>query len=383
MPTSLFDQSVDRTNTNSVRWDKYGKDTIPLWVADMDFKAPEGILLALHKRIDHGVLGYTYASHQLKDSIIGYVKKTCSWEIQPEWIHFLPSVVTGLHLSVRQLTQITDHVLIPGPAYHHFKDAVVSAGRQYSVFDIQLKNGRPTYSIDQLEQLVQPNTRLLMMCNPHNPGGTVFNRNELSELAKFALKHRIIICSDEIHAGLILDTELRHLPIGSISEDIRDASFSLMSLNKVFNFPGLGMAWMICSNPDISAQMLKDIQTLIPHPNLLAYEATMAAIEGGYEWHQELIAYLRKNRDDVFQRINAIEDLSMAHHQATYLAWIDVSKKKWENPFAKLLEAGVALSPGSQFGDTQFVRLNFGTQNTLLHCALDRIESFCNQSNTY
>ena len=150
-----------------------------------------------------------------------------------------------------------------------------------------------------------------------------------------------------------------------------------MSLNKVFNFPGLGMSWMVCSNQDISSKILKDSQTLIPHPNLLAYEATQAAIEGGQEWHSELIQYLRKNRDDVFQRINSIPGLSMAHLQATYLAWIDVSQKNWESPFDQFLKAGVAVSPGSQFGNSQFVRLNFGTQNSLLHQALDRIESVC------
>jgi len=375
-----FDQILDRGHTQSIRWDKYGPEVIPLWVADMDFKAPDCVIESLHERINHGVFGYTYASSALKESIVAYVQSNYAWKIEASWIHFLPSVVTGLHLAVRALTQADDHVLIPGPAYHHFKDAVVGAGRDYSVYDMQQQDGRAIFSLEQLQALVRPNTRLLMLCNPHNPGGTVLTKNELEQLAKFAQEHRLIICSDEIHADLILDANVGHIPIGSLSDEIAQHSFSLMSLNKTFNFPGLGLAWVICPNPDLSQQLLKDIQTLIPHPNLFAYEATQAALDHGQEWRQALIHYLRLNRDLVMQRINVMPGLSMAHLQATYLAWIDVHQKQWANPFEQFLQAGVALSPGSQFGAPQFVRLNFGTQRSILEKALDRMESICRSS---
>lgn len=373
----LFDQSIDRANTHSVRWDKYGPGVIPLWVADMDFRSPDCVMKALHSRVDHGIYGYTYASEELKENIAQYVLKTYHWTIQTDWISFLPSLVTGLHLSVRMLTDAGDHVLIPGPAYHHFKDAVVGAGRDYSIYDTQARTEGSCVSLEQLEFLVKPNTRLLMICNPHNPGGTVFTRTELEMLTQFAKQHQLIICSDEIHADLILDEGVQHHPIGSISQAAQEYSFSLMSLNKTFNFPGLGLAWIICPNPQIRARLLKDMHTLIPNPNLLAYEVTQAAIQEGGSWHQALIKYLRSNRDYVSQRINAMPGLSMAHLQATYLAWIDASERHWENPFNTILEAGVAVSPGSQFGDQQFFRLNFGTQRKLLETALDRIEIAC------
>ena len=373
----LFDQVIDRTHSQSIRWDKYGPDVIPLWVADMDFQSPECVVQALRRRIDDGVYGYTYASESLKESIQEYVHRRYSWHIETTWIHFLPSLVTALHLSVRMLTQPGDHVLIPGPAYHHFQDSVIGAGRDYSIYNIHPQNGRATFSLTQLESLVKPNTRLLMLCNPHNPGGTVFTKEELSQLAEFANKHQLIICSDEIHADLILDEGLQHIPMGSIGGGVEERSFSLMSLNKTFNFPGLGLAWVICPNPQLSQQLLKDLHTLIPNPNLLSYVATQAAIEHGQEWHQALIQYLRANRDYVQRRIDTIPGLSMHHLQATYLAWIDASHFQWENPFEQFLKAGVALSPGSQFGDNQFVRLNFGTQRTLLEKALDRIELAC------
>jgi cystathionine beta-lyase len=375
----LFDQVIDRAHSDSIRWDKYGSDVIPLWVADMDFQSPECVVQALRRRIDHGVYGYTYASQSLKESIQEYVNRRYGWQIETAWIHFLPSVVTALHLSVRMLTQVGDHVLIPGPAYHHFQDAVIGVGRDYSIYNMRLQDGRATFSIAQLASLVKPNTRLLMICNPHNPGGTVFTKEELSALAQFAKEHQLIICSDEIHADLILDEELQHIPMGSIGGGIEDRSLSLMSLNKTFNFPGLGLAWVICPNPQLSQPLLKDLHTLIPNPNLLSYVATQAAIEHGQAWHQALILYLRSNRDYIQQRIHSISGLSMHHLQATYLAWIDASKQSWDNPFEQFLKAGVALSPGSQFGDAQFVRLNFGTQRALLEKALDRIALACNQ----
>jgi aminotransferase/cystathionine beta-lyase len=378
-----FDHVIDRTNTQSIRWDKYGPEVIPLWVADMDFSPPESVIEALQDRIHHGVFGYTHAGKALKIVIQKHIQQVYGWRVESDWIEFLPSVVTGLHLSVRNLTDSTDHVLIPHPSYHHFKDAVVSGYREYSEYDMGLQNGRYIFDIKQLESLVKPNTRLLMICNPHNPGGTVYNREELESLAAFAKKHQIIISSDEIHADLILDPQVRHLPIGSIDQEIAQNSFSLMSLNKAYNFPGIGLAWMVCPNPRIRESLLKDINTLIPHPNLFAYVATKAALEGGSDWHQELINHLRSNHQYLLNRINSMPGLSMEPLQATYLAWIDARGLERENPFEDFLKGGVALSPGQQFGESQYVRLNFGTTRQLLEKALDRMEKTCHllQSN--
>ncbi len=374
-----FDHVIDRSLTNSIRWDKYGPGVSPLWVADMDFQPPEAVIQALKNRVEHGIFGYTYASPKLKEVIVDYVQRMYHWKIQPEWISFLPSVVTGLHLSVRMLTDVGDHLLIPHPAYHHFKDAALGAQRDFSAYDMHLRNGRYTFDISQLESLVRPQTKLIMLCNPHNPGGCVFTKPELETIAQFAKKHQLLICSDEIHADLILDEGIVHHPIGSIGQGVEQFSFSLMSLNKAYNFPGMGMSWLICPHPEIQKKIMKDVHTLIPNPNLFAYDVTQAAMEHGQEWHSALIQYLRQNRDQVYQRINAIPGLSMAHLQATYLAWIDCSAMGWPDPYEEFLKAGVALSPGAQFGDQQFVRLNFGTSSKILDQALDRIEKACRQ----
>jgi cysteine-S-conjugate beta-lyase len=380
MPTYSFDQAIDRFHTQSIRWDKYGPEVIPLWVADMDFRPPPSVVQALQQRIEHGVFGYTYASESLKTAIVEYIQKRYDWPIDPQWLAFLPSVVTGLHLSVRNLTQEGDHILIPQPAYHHFKDSVAKLTREYSTYDMLLEDGRYIFSMSQLEALVQPNTRLLMICNPHNPGGTVFTADELTQLAKFAKKHELLICSDEIHADLILDADLKHVPLGSIGardDDIQTRGFSLMSLNKAYNFPGIGMAWLVCPNRQLRERLTKDLNDLIPHPQLFAYSATQAALDDGQEWLAQLLDYLRANRNLVQQRIEHMPGLQMAHLSATYLAWIDARNLGVKSPFTFFLKAGVALSPGEQFGDAQYVRLNFGTQRHILEQALDRMEQAC------
>ncbi|MEI7532439.1 MAG: PatB family C-S lyase [Betaproteobacteria bacterium] len=378
--SNSFDQIISRKNTQSIRWDKYPADVIPLWVADMDFVCPQFILDGLQKRLQHGILGYTYASETFKQKIVDYIDRQYGCLIEKEWITFLPSVVSGLHLAAQHLLGSSDHALVPSPAYHHFYDSVNQAGKQFSEFHMTLKDGRWVFSIDELEALVKPNTRLLMLCNPHNPGGTVFRKEELIELSDFCLKHQIILCSDEIHADLILDEGLRHTPLVGLNHLITENSFSLMSLNKVFNFPGIGLAWMVTKNVEIRRKMTAQIHASVPEPNLFAYLATELAMtpdSPSSDWYKELIIYLRHNRDLVEERIKTIPQLSMAHLESTYLAWIDASQLQLTDPQEYFLKAGVALSPGTQFRAPQFLRLNFGVPKTILSQALDRIEKAC------
>ena len=379
MNDGWFDQAIDRKNTHSIRWDKYGPDVIPLWVADMDFRPPPAVSQALQARLEHGIFGYSDASTQLKVALVDYMQKKYGWHIDSEWVTFLPGVVTGLHLAVRTLTEPTDHVLIPHPAYDHFKKAVQGANRAFSTYDMKLQDGRYYLDLAQLETLLLPNTRLLMLCNPHNPGGTVFSKKELQDIADFAKAHQLVICADEIHADVILDEGIDHTPIGSIGHGIEERSVALMSLNKAYNFPGIGLAWEICQNPLLQKKLMHDVHTLIPHPHLFAYTATQAALRDGADWHRALLRYLKKNRDLVEQRIKKMPGLSMAHSPATYLAWIDATQLGVADPHGFFLQHGVALSPGQQFGAQHFIRLNFGTQYALLDQALLRMERACRE----
>jgi cysteine-S-conjugate beta-lyase len=369
-----FDAPVDRSNSDSIRWDRYAAGgVIPLWVADMDFQSPPCVTGALAERVQHGVFGYTHAPNSLRHEIALYLANQYSWEVDPDWIVILPSVVSGLYTAVRQLTSPGEHLIVPQPVYHHLRLACSEGPRPFTEIPLVLSHDRWVLPWQTLGQSCQANTKLALLCNPQNPGGTVYTPSELQQFAAFCEERDILICSDEIHAGLVLDPKMHHTPIASLSKSTSMRTVTLMSLNKVFNFPGIGLAWAVAENPRLREAMQTDLHRTIADPGLLAYTATMAAIRDGESWRQSLLQYLRGNRDYVAARINAMRPLSMAMMEASYLAWIDCSALNCADPHALFLGAGVALSPGSQFNAPQFVRLNFGTQRALLEQAMDRM----------
>ena len=372
--TFNFDAPVNRSDSDSIRWDRYaGNDVIPLWVADMDFQSPPCVMEALAARVQDGVFGYTHAPDNLRSLIASYVAEHYQWEVDPDWVVILPSVVSGLYTAVRQLTNPLEHILVPRPVYHHLRLACVEGPRAYTEIPLALEHDRWVLPWQALDQFRQTNTKLALLCNPQNPGGTVYTQSELLQFAEFCEAHDLLICSDEIHAGLVLDQQNRHVPIASIDQRISMRTVTLMSLNKVFNFPGIGLAWAIAENPHLRAAMQTDLHRTIAEPGLLAYTATMAALRDGEEWRQSLLQYLRGNRDYVAERIQAMAPLTLAKTEASYLAWIDCSAIKCADPHALFLSFGLALSPGTQFNAPQFVRLNFGTQRALLAQAMDRM----------
>jgi aminotransferase/cystathionine beta-lyase len=372
--TFNFDAPVNRSNSDSIRWDRYaGDDVIPLWVADMDFQSPPCVIEALAERVQDGVFGYTHAPDSLRSAIADYIAAHYHWEVHPDWIVILPSVVSGLYTAVRQLTNPSEHILVPQPVYHHLRLACSEAPRPYAEIPLVLENDRWVLPWQALDPFCQGNTKMALLCNPQNPGGTVYTKSELLQFAAFCEAHDLLICSDEIHAGLVLDEPNRHVPIASIDQGISMRTVTLMSLNKVFNFPGIGLAWAVAENPRLRAAMQTDLHRTIAEPGLMAYTATMAALRDGEAWRQSLLQYLRGNRDYVVGRIQAMPPLTLAKTEASYLAWIDCSALGCDDPHALFLSFGLALSPGAQFNAPQFVRLNFGTQRALLEEAMDRM----------
>jgi aminotransferase/cystathionine beta-lyase len=370
-----FDAPVNRSNTDSIRWDRYaGDDVLPLWVADMDFQSPPCVINALAERVQHGLFGYTHAPDSLRSEIARYLQAHYHWAVDPDWIVILPSVVSGLYTAVRQLTTPHEHVLVPQPVYHHLRLACSEGPRPHTEIPLLLENDRWVWPWQTLDSFRQANTKLALLCNPQNPGGTVYTKAELLQFANFCEAHDLLICSDEIHAGLVLDNDARHIPIASLDQRISMRTVTLMSLNKVFNFPGIGLAWAIAENPRLRAAMQTDLHRTIADPGLMAYTATMAAMGEGEEWRQALLTYLRGNRDYVVRRIQAMPLLQAARVEASYLAWIDCSALQCADPHALFLNFGLALSPGAQFNAPQFVRLNFGTQRALLEQAMDRMD---------
>ena len=362
-----FDAATQRAGTWSTRWERYaGRDVIPLWVADSDFRAPPSVLEALSRRVEHGVLGYTVPPEALREAIVARMERLYRWRVDPSWVVFIPGVVPGLHLAARTLVSPDGHVLVPRPVYQHLKRACEVARRAFTEVPLVLERGRWVLDLDGLKKKAD----LLFLCNPQNPGGTVFRAEELERIAE--LTGDAVIVSDEIHCDLVLEAGLRHVPIASLSPEISRRTVTLLSPNKAFNFPSAGCAWAVIEDSTLRRSFSAELNAhVLPSPSVFGYDASLAALRDGDEWLAAQIDYLRANRDLVESSLG----LPMAHVEATYLAWIDCSGLSSADPHALFLEHGVALSPGAQFGEPRFVRLNFGTQRARLREALARMRA--------
>jgi len=369
-----FDELIDRSGTWSLRWERYAdRDAIPLWVADTDFRAPPAVLKAFAGRVSHGVFGYTETPGILREAIVERMRALYGWRIEPGWVVFLPGVVPGLHLAARHLVPADGHVLVPTPIYHHFKRAVQLAPREHTDVPLILSSGRWVFDEDRLSQAVRPASKLLFLCNPQNPGGTIFSRSELERLAALAQRHDLFICSDEIHADILLEPGKQHVPIAGLAPEISRRTVTLMSPNKSFNFPGAGCAYAIIEDEAMRRAFSVDHHATLHDASVFGYLGALAAYKESAEWLSAQLGYLRANRDLVEQSVAKMPGLEMAHVEATYLAWIDATGVGEPDPQSLFLKHGVALSPGSQFGATGFVRLNFGTQRSRLIEALRRM----------
>jgi len=339
-------------------------------VADSDFRAPPAVRAAMRARVEHGVFGYSAPPEALRQAIVERLARRYGWTVDPAWIVFLPGVVPGLHVSARRLLRPDEHALLPTPLYQHFKRALELAPRAYSELPLVLDHGRWLFDFDTLRAARTERTRVLYLCNPQNPGGTVFRREELARLAEAAAG--TVIVSDEIHCDLVLDEAAQHVPIASIDREISRRTVTLMSANKAFNIPSAGCAWAVVEDPELREAMSVDVRAhVLPSPSVFGYVATLAALREGNDWLAAQIAYLRGNRELVEREI----PLPMARVQATYLAWVDCGSLEAQDPYELFLRHGVALSPGAQFGAPRFVRLNFGTQRARLQEALRRMRT--------
>lgn len=370
-----FDHPVDRTNTDSEKWHKYaGSNIIPLWIADTDFTSPPAVIDALQERVAHGVFGYGYPPENLIDSFILRMNKLYQWDVKAEWLVFLPGLVSGLNIAVRALTQSNQSTLCPCPIYPPFMKASLMAQRKQVKIPVKLINNRWILDIKTAEANLDGSEKLLMLCNPLNPGGTIFTREELIEQLNFARRHNLSICSDEIHCELLLDTNAKHIPIASLDDDAAKRTVTLMAPSKTFNIAGLGASIAVIPDATLREQFIRCRMGIVPSVDILAYVAAEAAYQHGDAWLQQLLCYLRDNHQLVLQRINAIPGLKMAPLAATYLAWIDASELSVDNPHTFFEQAGVGLSPGADFGNNKFVRLNFACRRALLNEALNRME---------
>jgi cystathionine beta-lyase len=371
--SSIFDKVVDRTNSNSEKWNRYkGKDIIPMWVADMDFEAPTPIIEAMENRLNHKIFGYTPLSDDTLEAFIGFVKRHYNWDIKKEWILFSYGVVISMNFATRVVK--SKEVIINTPVYPHFYKAPKNAGGRAVGVPLVEQNNRWSIDFDAFEMAISKDCKLFMLCNPHNPGGSVFTKEELSKLANIAKKYDLIVCSDEIHADLLLNPNAKHIPIASLNKDIEQRSITLLSPSKSFNIAGLKSSFIIIPNDSLRRKFKIEMSGLVDDPNIFANVATKVAYSECDEWLFELRDYLRGNLELVQEFVAKNPKLKLLNQDATFLAWIDVSALNLKNPYEHFLKYGVGLSEGEPFGSKDFLRLNFGTQRATLIEALNRMQ---------
>jgi cysteine-S-conjugate beta-lyase len=372
-----FDEIIDRRGTASMKWEKYKtSDIIPMWVADMDFKAPPPVLDTLKKSIEHGVMGYTLIPDGLNEVIIENLYNLYSWKVEKEWIIWTPGVVSALNVACAATGMPFDKIVTTTPVYPPFFTAPKNSGKLLSTAPMIEINQRATLDFHALEkEFKNSSTSLFMFCSPYNPGGTVFTKQEITKLVELCAEYEVIICSDEIHSDLVLDKNRQHIPTASVSKTAAKQTITLMAPSKTYNIPGLGASFAIIPDENLRDRFKSRSEGLIPEVNLLGLFAAKTAYKVCHGWLAQLIVYLRKNRDIVQNHVNKMPGCKLNPIESTYLAWIDVRDTDLDDPIAFFEKAGAGLSDGKFFGQKGFVRLNFGCSRSTLEKGLKRMSA--------
>ena len=365
--SSSFDEYISRKATSSTKWTKFGPEVLPFWVADMDFAAPDFIIDALRARLDHPILGYTNRPDSLNDSFRGWLRHHFDWDVPPEWIVWVPGVVSQLNLAARTLPAGSD-LIIPTPVYHPFLALAENAGLN----DIRVpmrRDPRWAMDFDAMDASVSPASRMLLICNPQNPTGRCYDARELRATAEFIERHDLLLVCDEIHCNIVLDPDSTHRPIAAAHPEIAKRTITLYSPTKVYNIPGITCAAAVIPDARLRVQFMRARAGMVPGIGPLGFVAAEAAFNDRSDWVPQLLDYLRSN----FARVNQVLGERVAALQGTYLAWLDVSDLEIDNAEAYFAEHGIGISPGAQFGAPGFIRFNFGCPRSTLDEGLNRL----------
>ena len=398
-----FDKVIDRTGTNCSKWDNckniFGReDILPMWVADTDFEAPKEAIEAMKKRLEHGIYGYTYRPQSFNNAIINWMKKRHGWDIKNEWITFSPGIVPAISMAVNTFTHPGDKVIIQTPIYPPFQSVVERSGRTRIDNELVFIDGRYHMDIDRLEEQISLNdlsytnnttndnrefdnrVKLLLLCNPHNPSGRVWTKEELIKIGEICLKNNIIIVSDEIHSDIIYKGH-KHIPIASLSKELEQNTITCIAPSKTFNLAGLSTSAIIIPNKEIRNMFNNTLETLeVDGGNIFGSIALESAYNHGEKWLEELLTYLEGNLNYLMKYFeDRIPDIKPIRPEATYLIWLDCSKLGLEGKDLVdffVNKAKVGVNPGFKFGKSgrNFVRLNIGCPRSTLEEGLRRIE---------
>ncbi len=379
-----FDEIIPREGTNCMKYDARERffqtnDVLPLWVADTDFKTPPFIVNAIRERVSHEIYGYTFRPDSYFEAIIGWMKRRHNWDVKKEWISFSPGVVAGLTIAVETFSNPGDGIIVQPPVYFPFFETVTGTGRKLIENPLKIENGRYTFDIDDLKSKITENTKLLLLCNPQNPGGTVWNREELESLWRVCREHGIVVISDEIHSDLIYKGH-RHIPFATLSEEAEKNSVIFMAPSKTFNVAGLASSVVFISDRKKRAEYERALQ--IGHygmGNIFGSVALEAAYAHGDNWLNQLMDYLWDNYcllEEFFEK--NLPRIRVMKPEATYLIWLDfndygMNDKELSEFVVK--KARVGLNNGDRFGagGSGWLRLNTGCPRSVLKEGLERL----------
>jgi cysteine-S-conjugate beta-lyase len=378
-----FDLVINRRNPNNLnKWTMYPNDVLPMWVADMDFRAPKPILDTLHKAVDDGVLGYELVPNALKETVAARMDKLYRWKVKPEAVVAVTGIVSGFSVAAREFCTPKKGVMVQTPVYNEFHAIKNNVGiPQIDAPFIERADGNIlSYEIDWdvFERQVKK-AGMFLLCNPHNPLGIIFSRGDLLRMAEICIKNNVLIVSDEIHSELLLDGN-SFTPMATLSAEIAKHTITLVAPSKTFNVPGLFCGFAIIPNKELRDRYAKEVDRLRLHVSSMGLFAARTAFSGKCDgWLDDLRGYLTANRDFLVEYVTKnMPDVRLTIPQATYLAWLDFSAYNLKkSPYDFLLKkAKVALSDGKIFGkgSEQFVRLNFGCPRSVLEQGLERMK---------
>jgi cystathionine beta-lyase len=373
-----FDRIIDRRHTDSEKWRAFGADVLPLGVADMDFTAPGPVIQALQARVAHGVLGYGDEPPELREILVARLQEQYAWSVPTEAIVFVPGLVVGLNVATRAAAQPGDGALIQTPVYRPIIEAPGGAGQVLQPMALTRQgDGRYTIDPEQMARAITDRTRTFTLCNPHNPVGRVFTREELTAMAELCVRHDLTIIADEIHCDLVF-SGAQHMPIAALSPELAARTITLMAPSKTFNIAGLYCSAAIIPDPELRRRFKAVAHGIVPSINLMAFVAALAAYRDGGLWLIECLRYLEGNRDYLMQYVaEHLPGIRMSPMEGTYLAWLDCREAGISSAPAEffLKRARVGLKEGAWFGEEGegFVRLNFGCPRATLVEALERM----------
>ncbi|MDH6354248.1 cystathionine beta-lyase [Dysgonomonas sp. PH5-45] len=387
MPVFNFDEIIDRNGTDALKTDfleeRFGrKDLIPLWIADMDFPAPPAIAEAVTERCKHGIFGYTHHCEGYHEAIIDWLSEQHGWPVKQEWITFIPGVVKGIAFVIDCFTTQQNRIVIQPPVYQPFSTIPALHHRHIVTNPLILDEGSGVYNMDleHLRSIITPETKLLILCNPHNPGGRVWTRTELAEIAEICYQNDILVISDEIHSDLAMQNH-KHIPFASVSEHAAQNSITLMAPSKTFNMAGFVSSFAVVPNPEIRKKFFAFLESSeLNQAHCFASIATKAAYRNGLPWLKEVKEYIWQNCCFVDQYLKEnIPQIKALKPQASFLIWLDCRGLKLpQNELADLFvkDAKLALNDGAMFGKEGigFMRMNVGTPRRILEEALSNLK---------